>query len=93
MPLSFVIFGAISAIAVPYVDPGYDVVANLLLLLNLLILVFGIYLGITHQGEPFWVTLCSILLGVLSVLFYALVKYRWVQEQQAHDMTIFPQLY
>lgn len=93
MPLSFVIFGAVSAIATSYVDHSYDGIAWLLLLCNVLILIFGLYLGATHKEEPYWVTLSSIIIGVASVLFYGVIKYQWVDRQKATNQVIFPQLY
>lgn len=93
MPLSFVIFGATSAIVTPYVDNSYDGVAYFLLACNLIILIFGLYLGVTHKEEPYWVTISSIMIGVASVLFYGVVKYRWVVRQKADNKDIFPQLY
>jgi len=93
MPLSFVIFGAASAIATPYVNHEYDGPAYFLLIFNIFVLIFGIYLAMTHKEEPYWLTLFSIMIGIASVFFYGIIKYKWVQDQRENNQTIFPQFY
>lgn len=93
MPLTFVVLGAVSAIAVPYVDHTFDTLATCLLICNILILIVGIYLGLTHKEEPYWITISSIMIGVASVLFYGYVKYQWIQNERSNQRVIYPQLY
>lgn len=95
MPLSFVLIGGVSNIATMAVDSALTVeisIAMFLLLINLLILAFGLYLVLTRHVEPAWITVGSILTGCISVLLYGSCKYQWVQRQRKENKPIFPQL-
>ena len=85
MPLSFVLITAIaSGSGLALVSKDSRIIKTTLylcILVNLFILVAGLYLAFTRRFEPFWITYMSIAIAFATLIVYTMTKYNILQSE------------